>query len=137
MTPGARGKNTIRFRIQDSAGAPVPLARLPTVSIRANGLDLGTVPVARAGAGTCTADVVIPTAGRVKVQIGMRRSQFENPRRHPDFRRSGLLMARRDSARWPVGARVRERGLLQLCHQLLEQGYRGRRAPVRSEDVVG
>jgi len=79
MTPGVRGRNTIRFRIQDSAGAPVALGRLPTVSIRADDLDLGTVPVARAGAGTCTADVVIPTAGRVEVQVGMRRSQFENP----------------------------------------------------------
>lgn len=79
MTPGVRGQNTIRFRIQDSAGAPVALARLPTVSIRADDLDLGTVPVARAGAGTCTADVVIPTAGRVEVQVGMRQSQFENP----------------------------------------------------------
>ncbi|MDQ4114063.1 MAG: copper resistance protein CopC [Actinomycetota bacterium] len=79
MTPGVRGRNTIRFRIQDSAGAPVALARLPTVSIRSDDLDLGTVPVTRAGAGTCTADVVIPAAGRVEVQVGMRRSQFENP----------------------------------------------------------
>ncbi|MER7608365.1 copper resistance protein CopC [Nocardioides sp. NPDC127503] len=79
MTPGVRGRNTIRFRIQDSAGAPVALARLPTVSIRSDDLDLGTVPVTRAGAGTCTADVVIPAAGRVEVQVGMRRSRFENP----------------------------------------------------------
>ena len=79
MTPGARGRNTIRFRIQDPTGAPVALARLPTVSIRTDDLDLGTVPVTRAGASTCTADVVIPAAGRVEVQVGMRRSQFENP----------------------------------------------------------
>lgn len=79
MTPGARGQNTIRFRIQDSAGAPVALTRLPTISIRSDDLDLGTVPVTRAGAGTCTADVVIPAAGRVEVQVGMRRSRFENP----------------------------------------------------------
>lgn len=79
MTPGARGQNTIRFRIQDSAGAPVALARLPTVSIRSDDLDLGTVPVTKAGPGTCTADVVIPAAGRVDVQVGLRRSQFENP----------------------------------------------------------
>lgn len=79
MTPGVQGRNTIRFRIEDSAGAPAALARLPTVSIRSDDLDLGTVPVTRAGTGTCTADVVIPAAGRVEVQVGMRRSQFENP----------------------------------------------------------
>lgn len=78
MTPGVRGRNTIRFRIQDSAGAPAALARLPTVSIRSDDLDLGTVPVARAGAGTVTADVVLPAAGRVEVQVSLRRSKFEN-----------------------------------------------------------
>ncbi|HEY9394875.1 MAG TPA: hypothetical protein VIP58_12055 [Nocardioides sp.] len=62
-----------------AAGVLVALARLPAVSIRSDDLNLGTVPVTRAGAGTCTADVVIPAAGRVEVQVGMRRSQFENP----------------------------------------------------------
>lgn len=62
-----------------AAGVLVALARLPAVSIRSDDLNLGTVPVTRAGAGTCTADVVIPAAGRVEVQVGMRRSQLENP----------------------------------------------------------
>jgi copper transport protein len=86
MTPGIRGQNTIRVRIQDHTGAPVKLARLPTVSIRSNDLDLGTVPVTRAGVGTCTADVVIPTAGRVEIQVSLRQSEFENPVATLDFR---------------------------------------------------
>lgn len=78
MAPGTRGQNAIRIQIEDSAGKPVELARLPTVGIRSNELDLGTVPVARAGIGTCTADVVIPAAGPAEIQVSLRRSKFEN-----------------------------------------------------------
>ena len=78
ITPGIRGRNSIRVQIEDPAGAPLKLARLPTVGVRSGELDLGTVPVARAGPGTCTADVVIPTSGNVEVQVGLRRGRFEN-----------------------------------------------------------
>lgn len=79
MAPGTRGQNTIRVQIQDAAGRPVKLTRLPTVSIRSDDLDFGEVPVTRAGAGTCTADVLIPVAARVELQVSLRQGRFDNP----------------------------------------------------------
>lgn len=78
MTPGTRGRNSIRVQIEDPSGAPWELDRMPTLGVRVDDLHLGTVPVARAGPGACTADVVIPATGRVEVQVSLRRSRFEN-----------------------------------------------------------
>jgi len=79
MTPRVQGQNTLLVQIQDTAGEPAESTRLPVISVRSAGVDLGAVPVTSSGVGAYRVEVVIPTSGRWEIQISLRLSKFENP----------------------------------------------------------
>jgi copper transport protein len=52
MTPQVPGQNTLLVQIQDTAGEPAESTRLPVISVRSAGVDLGVVPVTSSDAPT-------------------------------------------------------------------------------------
>ncbi len=79
MTPRRQGPNTLLIQLQDESGEPVVTRSEPRVQLRSGDLDLGSVPVTSADAGTWAADVLLPRAGVWEVEVGLRVSRFENP----------------------------------------------------------
>ncbi len=79
LTPRREGRTTLLVQLQDETGEPVVTDRAPDVQLRTTGLDLGSVPVQPADAGTWSADVLLPRPGTWEVQVGLRLSRFENP----------------------------------------------------------
>lgn len=79
LAPARVGPATLRVQLQDATGEPVEPSYAPTVSLDTAGLDLGEVALTGEAAGTWTADVVLPRAGRWEVQVSLRLSAFENP----------------------------------------------------------
>ena len=79
MSPRQAGPNTVLVQLQDGAGEPVDPPRPPVVEVRSAGLDLGRVPVTSTGAGTYSAQVLLPEAGTWEVQVSVRQSRFDNP----------------------------------------------------------
>ena len=79
MTPAERGPNTVTVQIQDQRAEPVDAYAAPEVSVASDQVDLGVVPVTPIGAGTYSAEVVVPAPGVWRVQVSLRASEFENP----------------------------------------------------------
>jgi copper transport protein len=79
LTPGERGPNTVTVQVQDSTSEPVDASAAPEVSVSSSDVDLGVVPVVPTGAGTYTAEVVLPAPGEWRVQVSLRVSRFDNP----------------------------------------------------------
>nr|WP_253942296.1 copper resistance protein CopC [Nocardioides sp. zg-1230] len=79
MDPRRTGSNTLLVQVQDAAGEPYDPPTTPVVSLRTEGLDLGTVVVTPVAAGTYRGEVVVPRAGQWDVQVGIALSRFENP----------------------------------------------------------
>lgn len=79
MDPRRTGSNTLLVQVQDAAGEPYDPPTTPVVSLRTEGLDLGTVVVTPVAAGTYRGEVVVPRAGEWDVQVGIALSRFENP----------------------------------------------------------
>ena len=67
------------MQVQDLGGEPVDLRERPEVSLRTDGLDLGTVPVTPTGTGTFVATVTFPRPGEWEVQVSLRIDEFANP----------------------------------------------------------
>lgn len=87
-SPGTRGPNTVTIQVQDGTGEPVEGYAAPTLVVRSAtaatdpggvGVDLGAVAVVPVAAGTYSAEVVLPTPGTWVLQVGLRRSEFDNP----------------------------------------------------------
>ncbi|MFT4295057.1 MAG: copper resistance protein CopC [Micropruina sp.] len=79
LDPGAVGQNRILIELRDAAGRGIEPGEVPTVRIRSDALDLGPVPVTRQGGGRYQGTVLLPAAGRWRVQVGVRLSEFDNP----------------------------------------------------------
>lgn len=79
LDPRRTGSNTLLVQVQDAAGEPYDPPTTPVVSMRTEGLDLGTVVVTPVAAGTYRGEVVVPRAGEWDVQVGIALSRFENP----------------------------------------------------------
>ena len=79
MDPRRTGSNTLLVQVQDTAGEPYDPPATPVVSLRTEGLDLGTVVVRPIAAGTYQGEVVVPRAGEWEVQVGLALSRFDNP----------------------------------------------------------
>jgi copper transport protein len=79
MSPRQTGTNTVLVQLQNGAGEPVDPPRPPVIELRTAGLNLGRVPVTSTGAGTYSAQVLLPEAGTWEVQVSVRQSLFENP----------------------------------------------------------
>jgi copper transport protein len=79
MDPRRTGSNTLLVQVQDAAGEPYDPPVNPVVTLRTEGLDLGTVVVRPIAAGTYRGEVVVPRAGEWEVQVGLELSRFENP----------------------------------------------------------
>ncbi|WP_416956452.1 copper resistance CopC/CopD family protein [Nocardioides sp. T5] len=79
MDPRRTGSNTLLVQVQDAAGEPYDPPVNPVVSLRTEGLDLGTVVVTPIAAGTYRGEVVVPRAGEWEVQVGIALSRFDNP----------------------------------------------------------
>lgn len=81
MQPQTRGPNTITIQVQDQSGEPFDGYAEPTVELSSadGATDYGELPVVPAGAGTYTAEAVIPTPGTWEVQVGLQSSEFDNP----------------------------------------------------------
>ena len=79
MDPRRTGSNTLLVQVQDAAGEPYDPPTNPDVSLRSEGLDLGTVVVRPIAAGTYSGEVVVPKAGDWEVQVGISLTRFDNP----------------------------------------------------------
>jgi copper transport protein len=79
MSPRQPGPNTVLVQLQDESGEPVDPPRPPVLEVRTAGLDLGRVPVTSTGAGTYSAQVLLPEPGTWEVQVSVRQSRFDNP----------------------------------------------------------
>lgn len=79
MSPRERGPNSVLIQLQDQAGEPVEVKVPPVVELRSGDLDLGSVPVTSADAGTWRAHVLLPRPGVWELQVSVRESRFENP----------------------------------------------------------
>ncbi|MFC7727134.1 copper resistance CopC/CopD family protein [Nocardioides sp. GCM10028917] len=79
MDPRRTGSNTLLVQVQDAAGEPYDPPANPVVTLRSEGLDLGTVVVRPIAAGTYRGEVVVPRAGEWEVQVGLALSRFDNP----------------------------------------------------------
>lgn len=79
MDPRRTGSNTLLVQVQDAAGEPYDPPANPVVTLRTDGLDLGTVVVRPIAAGTYRGEVVVPRAGEWEVQVGLELSRFDNP----------------------------------------------------------
>lgn len=75
--PGLQRRLVVQ--VQDLAGEPLDLYDAPAVALRSDTVDLGEVPVVPSSAGTYTADVVFPRAGRWQVQVSIRVDEFTSP----------------------------------------------------------
>ena len=79
MDPRRTGSNTLLVQVQDAAGEPYDPPTNPDVSLRSEGLDLGTVVMRPIAAGTYGGEVVVPKAGDWEVQVGIPLTRFDNP----------------------------------------------------------
>lgn len=79
LAPGEVGRNRLSVQLQDLTGEPFEPARLPVVSLRSDGLDLGRVSMRSEDAGTWVADVVVPDPGEWRVQVSLQLGRFDNP----------------------------------------------------------
>ena len=79
LDPRRTGSNTLLVQVQDAEGEPYDPPANPVVSLRTEGLDLGTVVVRPIAAGTYRGEVVVPRAGEWEVQVGLALSRFDNP----------------------------------------------------------
>jgi len=79
MDPRRTGSNTLLVQVQDDAGEPYDPPENPVVTLRTEGLDLGSVVVRPIAAGTYRGEVVVPRAGEWEVQVGLALSRFDNP----------------------------------------------------------
>lgn len=79
MDPRRTGSNTLLVQVQDADGEPYDPPANPVVSLRTEGLDLGTVVVTPIAAGTYRGEAVLPRAGEWEVQVGIALSRFDNP----------------------------------------------------------
>lgn len=79
LDPRRTGSNTLLVQVQDADGEPYDPPANPVVSLRTEGLDLGTVVVTPIAAGTYRGEVVLPRAGEWEVQVGIALSRFDNP----------------------------------------------------------
>ena len=79
VDPRRTGSNTLLVQVQDAAGEPYDPPANPVVTLRTEGLDLGSVVVRPIAAGTYRGEVVVPRAGEWEVQVGLALSRFDNP----------------------------------------------------------
>lgn len=79
LAPSAVGTNRLRVQVQDPSGEPVELAEAPTVSVTSDEFDLGQRTMVSDDVGTLQATVILPEAGRWRVQVGIRVDEFTNP----------------------------------------------------------
>jgi copper transport protein len=79
LDPGPGLQRKLIVQVQNLAGDPLDLYGAPAVALRSASVDLGTIPVVPAGAGTYTADVVFPTAGTWDLQVSVRVDEFTSP----------------------------------------------------------
>ena len=79
LTPAVVGQNTLLVQMQDLTGEPVEPRRLPVISLRSDGLDLGQIRATSDGVGTFRSDVVLPAAGPWRLQVSVRLGEFDNP----------------------------------------------------------
>ena len=67
------------MQVQDAAGEPYDPPANPVVTLRTDGLDLGTVVVRPIAAGTYRGEVVVPRAGEWEVQVGLELQPLRQP----------------------------------------------------------
>lgn len=79
LTPGAPGGNTLALRVQDADGRPVETPEDPTVELRSEEFDLGSLALRDLGGGVYEALVPIPRGGDWRLSVGLRTSRFDNP----------------------------------------------------------
>lgn len=79
VDPHTTGPNTLSIELRDAEGLPTEGLEAPRVRLSGPDVDLGTIPLEAALAGTYTAQVVLPTAGTWELQVSLRTSEFDNP----------------------------------------------------------
>lgn len=79
LAPSTVGSNRLRIQVQDLAGEPLELADAPTVSVKSDEFDLGQRTMVSDDVGTLQTTVILPAAGRWRVQVGIRIDEFTNP----------------------------------------------------------
>jgi copper transport protein len=79
IAPHTTGPNTLTLELRDADGAPTEGLEAPRARLSTPEVDLGTIPLEAALAGTYTAQVVLPTAGTWELQVSLRTSEFDNP----------------------------------------------------------
>ncbi|GAA4695691.1 copper resistance protein CopC [Nocardioides nanhaiensis] len=79
LSPGRQGPNTLLLQVQDATGEPLEVFSAPEVSVGNGEVDLGLVPLRPVGAGTYSAELVLPTAGEWEAQVSLRATEFDNP----------------------------------------------------------
>ena len=79
VTPLTRGPNTVTLQLRSATGEPTEGVAPPVVRISSDQVQLGTVPLTQAVAGTYTAQVVLPAPGTWQMQVSLRISEFANP----------------------------------------------------------
>lgn len=79
IAPHATGPNTLTLELRDGDGAPTEGLEAPRARLSGPDVDLGSIPLEAALAGTYTAQVVLPVAGTWELQVSLRTSEFDNP----------------------------------------------------------
>lgn len=79
ISPLKVGSNVVTIKLLDTDGAPTEFAEAPRAKLMSDQVDLGDVPVTPGDPGTYTADVVLPAAGKWRLQISLRTGAFDNP----------------------------------------------------------
>jgi copper transport protein len=85
VTPLTQGPNTVTLQLRSATGEPTEGVAPPVVRMSSDQVQLGTVPLTQAVAGTYTAQVVLPAPGTWRMQVSLRVSEFANPVATLDF----------------------------------------------------
>lgn len=79
LTPLTRGSNTVTNALSTAAGEPTEGVAPPVVRLSSDGATLGAIPLTHPSPGFYTAQVTLPVAGRWRLQVSLRVSEFANP----------------------------------------------------------
>lgn len=79
VTPGVPGPTTVTIRLEHPDGGPADGVQSLSARLSSDAVDLGDVPLTFVGPGTYAAPVVLPAPGTWRLQVSVRRSEFDNP----------------------------------------------------------
>ncbi|WP_199423255.1 copper resistance CopC/CopD family protein [Actinotalea solisilvae] len=79
VTPGVPGPTTVTIRLEHPDGGPAEGVQSLSARLSSDTVDLGDVPLTFVGPGTYAAPVVLPAPGTWRLQVSVRRGEFDNP----------------------------------------------------------